>query len=58
MGKQARLGWGHSTSPNNSGTEGEAVSLLKAQLALSGLAELRAGEREAAVKLLIELARR
>jgi hypothetical protein len=39
-------------------TDGEAVSLLKAQLALSGLAELRAGKREAAAKLLIELARR
>jgi hypothetical protein len=39
-------------------TDGGAVSLLKAQLALWGLAELRAGEREAAAKLLIELARR
>jgi hypothetical protein len=39
-------------------TEGKAVSLLKAQLALSALAELRAGEREAAAKLLTELARR
>ena len=39
-------------------TEGKGVSLLKAQLALSALAELRAGEREAAAKLLAELARR
>jgi hypothetical protein len=39
-------------------TEGKAVSLLKAQLALSALAELRAGEREAAAMLLRELARR
>jgi hypothetical protein len=39
-------------------TEGEAVSLLKAQLALSALVELRAGEREAAAKMLTELARR
>jgi hypothetical protein len=39
-------------------TEGKAVSLLKAQLALSALAELRAGEREQAAKLLAELARR
>jgi hypothetical protein len=39
-------------------TEGKAVSLLKTQLALSALAELRAGEREAAGKLLIELVRR
>jgi hypothetical protein len=39
-------------------TEGKAVSLLKAQLALSALAELRAGEREAATKLLGELVRR
>ena len=38
--------------------DGKAVSLLKAQLAASALAELRAGEREAAAKLLIELARR
>src|SRR5690349_1537186 len=38
--------------------EGKAVSLLKAQLALSALAELRGGEREAAGKLLTELARR
>jgi hypothetical protein len=39
-------------------TDGKAVSLLKAQLALSALAEMRAGEREAAAKLLVELARR
>jgi hypothetical protein len=39
-------------------TDGKAVTLLKAQLAASALAELRAGEREAAAKLLIELARR
>jgi hypothetical protein len=39
-------------------TEGKAVSLFKAQLALAALAELRAGEREAAAKLLSELARR
>jgi hypothetical protein len=39
-------------------TEGKAVSLLKAQLALSALAELRAGEREAAAKMLTELVRR
>jgi hypothetical protein len=39
-------------------TQGNAVSLLKAQLALSALAELRAGERESAAKLLTELARR
>jgi hypothetical protein len=38
-------------------TEGKAVSLLKTQLALSALAELRAGEREAAATLLSELAR-
>jgi hypothetical protein len=38
--------------------EGKAVSLLKAQLALSALAEPRAGEREAAAKLLAEQARR
>ena len=35
--------------------DGKAVSLLNAQLAL---AELRAGEREAAAKLLSELARK
>jgi hypothetical protein len=34
------------------------MSLLKAQLALAALAELRAGEREPAAKLLAELARR
>jgi hypothetical protein len=34
------------------------VSLLNAQLALSALAELRAGEREKAAKLLMELATR
>jgi len=34
------------------------VSLLKAQLTLSALAELRIGEQEAAGKLLIELVRR
>jgi hypothetical protein len=39
-------------------TEGKAVSLLKAQLALSALAKLRAGEREQAAKLLTELVRR
>jgi hypothetical protein len=39
-------------------TEGKAVSLLKAQLASSALAELRAGEREAAAKMLTELVRR
>jgi hypothetical protein len=38
--------------------EGKAVSLLKAQLALSALAKLRAGEREAAAKMLTELVRR
>jgi hypothetical protein len=37
--------------------EGKAISLLKAQLALSALAELRAGEREQAAKLLRELVR-
>jgi hypothetical protein len=37
--------------------EGSGVSLLKAQLALSALAELRAGNREAAAKMLRELAR-
>ncbi len=35
--------------------EGEGVSLLKAQVALSALAELRAGEREAAERLLVGL---
>jgi hypothetical protein len=39
-------------------TEGKAVSLLKAQLALAALAELRAGEGEAATKLLTGLVRR
>jgi hypothetical protein len=39
-------------------TEGKAVSLLKAQLVLAALSELRAGEREAAAKLLTELVRR
>jgi hypothetical protein len=37
--------------------EGKGVSLLKAQLALSARAELRAGECEQAAKLLAELAR-
>jgi hypothetical protein len=37
--------------------EGKGVSLLRAQLALSALAELRAEEREAAAKLLTKLAR-
>src|SRR5437762_52134 len=36
--------------------EGKDVSLLKSQLALSALAELRAGESEVATKLLAELA--
>jgi hypothetical protein len=39
-------------------TEGKAVSLLKAQLAVAALAELRGGEREQAAKLLVELASR
>jgi hypothetical protein len=39
-------------------TEGNGVSLLKTQLALSALAELRAGDRDQAAKLLAELARR
>jgi hypothetical protein len=38
-------------------TKGKAVSLLKAQLAVVALAELRAGEREAAATLLTELVR-
>jgi hypothetical protein len=38
-------------------SEGKGVSLLKAQIALSALAELRASEREAAAKMLSELAR-
>jgi hypothetical protein len=37
--------------------EGKDVSLLKAQLAASALAELRGGEREHAARLLGELAR-
>jgi hypothetical protein len=37
-------------------TEGKGVSLLKAQLAAASLAELRAGERQQAAKLLIGLA--
>ena len=37
--------------------EGKAVSLLKAQLALAALSELRVGERVAAAKLLTELVR-
>jgi hypothetical protein len=37
-------------------TEGKGVSLLKAQLAAAALAELRAGERQQAAKLLIGLA--
>jgi hypothetical protein len=36
--------------------EARAVSLLKVQLALTALAELRAGEHEAAAKLLTVLA--
>jgi hypothetical protein len=39
-------------------TEGRRVSLLKAQLALAALAELRTGSREAAAKMLTELVRR
>ena len=39
-------------------TEGKGVSLLKAQLALAALAELRTGNREAAATLLTELAHR
>jgi hypothetical protein len=39
-------------------TEGKAVSLLKAQMALAALSELRAGEGEAAAKMLMELVRR
>jgi hypothetical protein len=38
--------------------EGKAVSLLKTQLALAALSELRTGSREAAAKLLMELVRR
>jgi hypothetical protein len=36
--------------------DGKDVTLLKAQLAVSALAELRGGERQHAAKLLIELA--
>jgi hypothetical protein len=39
-------------------TEGKGVSLLETQLALSALSELRTGSREAAAKMLTELARR
>jgi hypothetical protein len=39
-------------------TEGKGVSLLRARLALVALAELRAGEREAAVNMLVKLVRR
>jgi hypothetical protein len=38
--------------------DGKAVTLLKAQLAASALAELRGGERQHAAKLLTELASR
>ena len=38
-------------------SDGKAVTLLKVQLATAALAELRAGERQQAAKLLIELAR-
>jgi hypothetical protein len=37
---------------------GKAVTLLKVQLAALALAELRAGDREHAAKLPVELARR
>jgi len=37
---------------------GKGVLLLTAQLALSALAELWAGEREAAAKMLVESVRR
>jgi hypothetical protein len=37
--------------------EGEDVSLLKAHLAVAALSELRAGEREAAAKILTGLVR-
>jgi hypothetical protein len=50
--ERAALRW-----PTRYATEGKAVSLLNAQLGLSALAELRAGEREAAAKLLGELVR-
>ena len=36
-------------------TEGKDVSLLKAQLALAALSELRSGQGDAAAKLLTEL---
>jgi hypothetical protein len=39
-------------------TESKAISLLKARVALSALADLRAGDQAAAAKLLTELARR
>jgi hypothetical protein len=39
-------------------TDGKAVTLLNAHLALAALAELRAGDRERAAKLLVELATR
>jgi hypothetical protein len=39
-------------------TEGKAVTLLRAHLALAARAELRAGEREHAARLLVELATR
>jgi hypothetical protein len=39
-------------------TEGKGVSLLKAQLGLAALEELRTGSREAAATLLTELVRR
>jgi hypothetical protein len=39
-------------------TEGQAVTLLSAHLALSALAELRAGDGPQAAKLLVELATR
>jgi hypothetical protein len=39
-------------------TQGKAVSLLNAQLALTALAELRAGDGQRAAKLLVELATR
>lgn len=37
-------------------SKGKAVTLLKVQLAVSALAELRAGERQHAARLLTELA--
>jgi hypothetical protein len=36
-------------------TEGKKVTLLSAQLAVAALGELRAGERERATRLLVEL---